>query len=190
MNKSKYFVFLQNRVCWASEEVWVRASRVGQETRYATHHFNAEYIFNHQPFQWCHPVDSHIQALTLWNTSVSRSLKNVTCTWNAGWGCARYNESFSLSWVSRINILSPLQNHPTPLFLLSSLQVGNIKPETEITWYKDGIEIAEDDEDAHKIGIAEGVLSFNIGKVRQLQGIVGENVGWALLAATLQASAC
>lgn len=128
MNKSKYFVFLQNRVCWASEEVWVRASRVGQETRYATHHFNAEYIFNHQPFQQCHPVDSHIQALTLWNTSVSRSLKNVTCTWNAGWGCARYNESFSLSRVSRINILSPLlprpskttPPHPSFLILISS----------------------------------------------------------------------
>lgn len=74
------------------------------------------------------------------------------------------------------------------LLLLSSLQVGNIKAETEITWFKDGIEIAEDDEDAQKIAIADAVLSFNIGKVRQLQGIVGENVGWALLEALLQAS--
>lgn len=57
--------------------------------------------------------------------------------------------------------------------LLSSLQVGNIKADTEITWCKDGIEIAEEDEDAQKIGIADRVLSFNIGKVRPLQGIVG-----------------
>lgn len=55
----------------------------------------------------------------------------------------------------------------------SSFQVGNIRADTEIAWLKDGIEIAEDDEDAKKISIAEGVLSFNVGKVRQLQGIVG-----------------
>ncbi|XP_072544220.1 myomesin 1a (skelemin) isoform X1 [Salminus brasiliensis] len=44
-------------------------------------------------------------------------------------------------------------------------KVGNIKAETEITWFKDGIEIEEGDEDAQKIGIAGGVLSFNIGKL-------------------------
>uniref|UniRef100_A0A4W4F199 Myomesin 1a (skelemin) n=1 Tax=Electrophorus electricus TaxID=8005 RepID=A0A4W4F199_ELEEL len=47
-------------------------------------------------------------------------------------------------------------------------KVGNMKTDTEISWLKDGIEIAEDDEDAKKIGIAAGVLSFNIGKVGQL----------------------
>uniref|UniRef100_A0A8B9LMG8 Myomesin 1a (skelemin) n=1 Tax=Astyanax mexicanus TaxID=7994 RepID=A0A8B9LMG8_ASTMX len=47
-------------------------------------------------------------------------------------------------------------------------KVGNIKADTEIAWFKDKIEIEEGDEDAQKIGIAEGVLSFNIGKVRQL----------------------
>ncbi|TSK82173.1 Myomesin-1 [Bagarius yarrelli] len=44
-------------------------------------------------------------------------------------------------------------------------KVGNIKAETEIIWFKDGIEIAEDDEDAQKIAAAESVLSFNIGKL-------------------------
>lgn len=71
----------------------------------------------------------------------------------------------------------PLKPLPSPSLSLSSLQVGNIKADTEITWFKDGIEIAEDDEDAQKIGIADGVLSFNIGKVRQLQGIVGKVEG-------------
>ncbi|KAM8838104.1 myomesin 1a (skelemin) isoform 1-T1 [Synchiropus picturatus] len=42
--------------------------------------------------------------------------------------------------------------------------IGNIKPETEIIWSKDCIEIAEDDEDAQKIESKDGVLSFNIGK--------------------------
>lgn len=77
--------------------------------------------------------------------------------------------------------------HPTPTPPpFSSLQVGNIKADTQVTWIKDGIDIAEGDEDAKKIGIAENVLSFNIGKVRQMRGIVG-NV-WTLLAATPQAS--
>lgn len=49
-----------------------------------------------------------------------------------------------------------------------SLQIGNVKPETEITWSKDNIEIAEDDEDAVKIGRKDGELTFNIGKVSLL----------------------
>ncbi|XP_049338419.1 myomesin 1a (skelemin) isoform X1 [Astyanax mexicanus] len=44
-------------------------------------------------------------------------------------------------------------------------KVGNIKADTEIAWFKDKIEIEEGDEDAQKIGITEGVLSFNIGKL-------------------------
>ncbi|XP_062850023.1 myomesin 1a (skelemin) [Trichomycterus rosablanca] len=44
-------------------------------------------------------------------------------------------------------------------------KVGNIRANTEIIWFKDGIEIEEGDEDAKKIGIADGVLSFNIGKL-------------------------
>uniref|UniRef100_A0AAR2LY17 Myomesin 1a (skelemin) n=1 Tax=Pygocentrus nattereri TaxID=42514 RepID=A0AAR2LY17_PYGNA len=44
-------------------------------------------------------------------------------------------------------------------------KVGNIRPGTERVWIKDGIEIEEGDEDAQKIGVAEGVLSFNIGKL-------------------------
>lgn len=46
------------------------------------------------------------------------------------------------------------------------LQIGNIKPETEISWFKDGIEIGEEDEEAQKIEMKDGLLSFNIGKVR------------------------
>ncbi|KAF3858077.1 hypothetical protein F7725_011278 [Dissostichus mawsoni] len=44
-------------------------------------------------------------------------------------------------------------------------KIGNIKPETEITWSKDKIEIAEDDEDAAKIERKDGHLTFNIGKI-------------------------
>jgi len=50
------------------------------------------------------------------------------------------------------------------------LQVGNIKPATEIAWFKDGIEIEEDDEDAKKIEKSDEVLTFDIGKVRLLWG--------------------
>lgn len=49
-------------------------------------------------------------------------------------------------------------------------QIGNVKAETEITWSKDCIEIAEDDEDAQKIERKEGELTFNIGKVSPLDG--------------------
>lgn len=52
------------------------------------------------------------------------------------------------------------------------LQVGNLKPATEIDWFKDGIEIEEDDEDAKKIGKSDEVLTFDIGKVR---------LGWAMM---------
>ncbi|KAK3567501.1 hypothetical protein QTP86_019952 [Hemibagrus guttatus] len=57
-------------------------------------------------------------------------------------------------------------------------RVGNIKPETEISWFKDGIEIAEDDEDAQKIAITDGVLSFNIGKLSKKDAGVYEVRLW------------
>ncbi|KAM7400376.1 hypothetical protein PAMA_004863 [Pampus argenteus] len=49
--------------------------------------------------------------------------------------------------------------------VLLKCKIGNIKPETEITWFKDNIEIAEDDEDAEKITKEDCVLTFNIGKI-------------------------
>ena len=45
-------------------------------------------------------------------------------------------------------------------------QIGNIKPETEIEWYKDKVNIHADDEDSKKIEMKDGLLTFNIGKVR------------------------
>ncbi|XP_026851957.2 myomesin 1a (skelemin) [Electrophorus electricus] len=57
-------------------------------------------------------------------------------------------------------------------------KVGNMKTDTEISWLKDGIEIAEDDEDAKKIGIAAGVLSFNIGKLSKKDAGVYEVTLW------------
>ncbi|KAF7706154.1 myomesin 1a (skelemin) isoform X1 [Silurus meridionalis] len=57
-------------------------------------------------------------------------------------------------------------------------KVGNIKADTEITWFKDGIEIAEDDEDGKKIGIAVDVLSFNIGKLSKKDAGVYEVKLW------------
>lgn len=55
-------------------------------------------------------------------------------------------------------------------FFFFTQQLGNIKPETEITWSKDSIEIAEDDEDAKKIERKDGDMTFNIGKVSPLDG--------------------
>lgn len=55
-----------------------------------------------------------------------------------------------------------------------SPQIGNIRPETEIIWSKDNIEIAEDDEDAKKIEREDGELTFNIGKVSPLDGALCE----------------
>ncbi|KAK5860179.1 hypothetical protein PBY51_021675 [Eleginops maclovinus] len=49
--------------------------------------------------------------------------------------------------------------------VLLKCKIGNVKPETEITWSKDKIEIAEDDEDAVKIERQDGHLIFNIGKI-------------------------
>ncbi|XP_045906902.1 myomesin 1a (skelemin) isoform X2 [Micropterus dolomieu] len=49
--------------------------------------------------------------------------------------------------------------------VLLKCKIGNVKPETEITWSKDNIEIAEDDEDAVKIGRKDSELTFNIGKI-------------------------
>ncbi|XP_051554889.1 myomesin-2-like isoform X2 [Myxocyprinus asiaticus] len=44
-------------------------------------------------------------------------------------------------------------------------KVGNIKPATEIAWFKDGIEIEEEDEDAKKIRKSPEELTFDIGKI-------------------------
>nr|XP_046264897.1 myomesin 1a (skelemin) isoform X3 [Scatophagus argus] len=49
--------------------------------------------------------------------------------------------------------------------VLLKCKIGNVKPETEIIWSKDSIEIAEDDEDAKKIKREDGELIFNIGKI-------------------------
>ncbi|XP_044077038.1 myomesin 1a (skelemin) isoform X2 [Siniperca chuatsi] len=49
--------------------------------------------------------------------------------------------------------------------VLLKCKIGNVKPETEITWSKDRIEIAEDDEDAKKIERKNSELTFNIGKI-------------------------
>ncbi|XP_029930326.1 myomesin 1a (skelemin) [Myripristis murdjan] len=49
--------------------------------------------------------------------------------------------------------------------VLLKCKIGNVKPETEIFWYKDGNEIAEEDEEANKIGRQNGSLTFNIGKI-------------------------
>uniref|UniRef100_A0A8C9X9D4 Myomesin 1a (skelemin) n=1 Tax=Sander lucioperca TaxID=283035 RepID=A0A8C9X9D4_SANLU len=48
--------------------------------------------------------------------------------------------------------------------VLLKCKIGNVRPETEITWSKDSIEIAEDDEDAQKIERKDVDLTFNIGK--------------------------
>ncbi|XP_076003393.1 myomesin 1a (skelemin) [Genypterus blacodes] len=48
--------------------------------------------------------------------------------------------------------------------VLLRCKIGNVKPETEIFWYKDRIEIGEDDEDSKKIERKDGELTFNIGK--------------------------
>ena len=50
------------------------------------------------------------------------------------------------------------------------LQIGNIKAETEITWFKDSHEIQEDDEEAQKISTEDAVLTFDIAKVRSRRG--------------------
>ncbi|XP_028282847.1 myomesin 1a (skelemin) isoform X2 [Parambassis ranga] len=49
--------------------------------------------------------------------------------------------------------------------VLLKCKIGNVKPDTEITWSKDKIEIREDDEDAKKIEKKDGELTFNIGKI-------------------------
>ncbi|TDH05876.1 hypothetical protein EPR50_G00127060 [Perca flavescens] len=58
--------------------------------------------------------------------------------------------------------------------VLLKCKIGNVRPETEITWSKDSIEIAEDDEDAQKIERKDGDLTFNIGKISKADaGIYG-----------------
>ncbi|XP_033506530.1 myomesin 1a (skelemin) isoform X2 [Epinephelus lanceolatus] len=49
--------------------------------------------------------------------------------------------------------------------VLLKCKIGNVKPETEITWSKDSIEIAESDDAAKKIERKDGELTFNIGKI-------------------------
>ncbi|KAG7523786.1 myomesin-1-like isoform X1 [Solea senegalensis] len=49
--------------------------------------------------------------------------------------------------------------------VLLKCKIGNVRPETEITWSKDSNEIAEGDEDAKKIERKDGDLTFNIGKI-------------------------
>ncbi|KAF3698802.1 M-protein, striated muscle [Channa argus] len=49
--------------------------------------------------------------------------------------------------------------------VLLKCKIGNVRPETEITWSKDSIEIGEDDEDAKKIERKDIALTFNIGKI-------------------------
>lgn len=49
--------------------------------------------------------------------------------------------------------------------VLLKCKIGNTKPETEIIWSKDSIEIAEDDEEASQIEMKDGDLTFNIGKI-------------------------
>lgn len=49
--------------------------------------------------------------------------------------------------------------------VLLKCKIGNVKAETEITWSKDCIEIADGDEDAKKIEKKDGDLTFNIGKI-------------------------
>ncbi|XP_034744104.1 myomesin 1a (skelemin) isoform X2 [Etheostoma cragini] len=58
--------------------------------------------------------------------------------------------------------------------VLLKCKIGNVRPETEIIWSKDSIEIAEDDDDAQKIERKDGDLTFNIGKISKADaGIYG-----------------
>lgn len=85
--------------------------------------------------------------------------------------CSLVSSYISLSFVEDIlhhlNGCNP--GEPTHCSF-SCQQIGNVRPETEITWSKDCIEIAEDDEDAKKIERKDGDLTFNIGKVSTLDG--------------------
>ncbi|XP_070700851.1 myomesin 1a (skelemin) isoform X2 [Pempheris klunzingeri] len=58
--------------------------------------------------------------------------------------------------------------------VLLKCKIGNVKPETEITWSKDSIEIAEDDEEAKKIERKDGELTFNIGKISKMDAGIYE----------------
>ncbi|XP_034038782.1 myomesin 1a (skelemin) [Thalassophryne amazonica] len=49
--------------------------------------------------------------------------------------------------------------------VLLKCKIGNVKPETEITWCKDGNEILANEADAKKIGRKDDMLTFNIGKM-------------------------
>ena len=123
-------------------------------------------------------IDSQ-QVLTLSSTLALLSLKNVMCCWDAR--SETELQIFLLMFkydhhaVTSLSLAESTHSH-VPSF---SPQIGNVRPETEITWYKDKIEIADDDEDAQKIERQEGELTFNIGKVsplytgRCLWGVVG-----------------
>nr|XP_019967641.1 PREDICTED: M-protein, striated muscle-like isoform X3 [Paralichthys olivaceus] len=58
--------------------------------------------------------------------------------------------------------------------VLLRCKIGNVRPETEISWYKDKIEIADDDEDAKKIERQDSDLTFNIGKISKADAGVYE----------------
>lgn len=75
---------------------------------------------------------------------------------------------------SAVHTFLRMEHHKWVVF---SPQIGNVKPETEIIWSKDNIEIAEDDEDAKKIEREDGELTFNIGKVGPLDRALCEESG-------------
>lgn len=66
-----------------------------------------------------------------------------------------------------VTVWSEPSDPVTPAPLLLPLQIGNIKAETEITWFKDSLEILEGDEEAKQISAKDGVLTFDIAKVRR-----------------------
>ncbi|KAM9845322.1 myomesin 1a (skelemin) [Aulostomus maculatus] len=58
--------------------------------------------------------------------------------------------------------------------VLLKCKIGNIKADTEITWYKNHNEIRESDEDSKKIELKDGLLTFNIGKLSKADAGVYE----------------
>lgn len=80
----------------------------------------------------------------------------------------KYLWYYVLKWL--LSVWQSDQNQVTPCPLPSlflPLQIGNIKAETEITWFKDSLEILEGDEEAKQISAKDGVLTFDIAKVRR-----------------------
>ncbi|CAL8279768.1 unnamed protein product [Lota lota] len=62
--------------------------------------------------------------------------------------------------------------------VLLKCKIGNIKPETEIDWYKDKVNIHADDDDSKKIQMKDGVLTFNIGKISKKDAGIYEVKLW------------